>query len=191
MKIIPVFCPNYFTPEQMSESKILGICLHGTAGSLASALAELTNPKPLTPKLAVSANFLVARNGYIYQLVEPFSGRRAWANGNLFNPDRSVKWIADCQDRKINPNWHSVSIEHEATWADMERHNYAAITDEQWAASQALSAYILQRAGLKANHETITTHGQYDSVNKTNCPGVLFGPSYAEQLGKSWPALKG
>lgn len=195
MRLIPSASPNYFQEPSKGAWPIRGVVLHGTAGSLASSLFELQNPKHITPSLAVSANYLVSKAGTVYELVDPFAGKRAWCNGNMINPDLSVKWLARIFPavlaRKDNPNYYTVSIEHEANWGDMVDHNYKSVTDKQWAASQELTAYILHGFGLKANHETILTHGQFDSKNKTNCPGVLFGPSYAEQLIKTWPDLAG
>lgn len=188
MNIIPLPSKNYFEPAEMSDSTIAALCMHGTASDgLQSALDWLRNPQPRNPKAAVSANYVISKAGVIYELVDPFSGKRAWANGWVESFDNSVQWLADAVKHKVNPNWKTISFEHEATWADMV--NRGHMTDNQWAASQELAAYCLRRCGLKANHETIITHSQISGRQKYNCPGVIFTPSYTEQLIKANPDL--
>lgn len=188
MKLIPLPSQNRFKPGDMTENTVRALVMHGTASvGVQSALDWLRNPQPRNPKAAVSANYVISKAGVIYELVDPFSGDRAWANGWVENSDPTVKWLQDAIKRKINPNWLTISFEHEATWEQMQSRGH--MTDAQWAASQELAAYCLRRFGLKANHETIITHSQISGRQKYNCPGVIFTPAYTEQLIKKYPDL--
>jgi N-acetyl-anhydromuramyl-L-alanine amidase AmpD len=55
------------------------IVLHATAGSYASALKELCDPKPKKPDDRVSAHYLIAKTGHTAQLVP--DARAAWHAG--------------------------------------------------------------------------------------------------------------
>jgi len=188
MKMIPLPSPNRFIPAEMQHNKVKALVMHGTASEgVQSALDWLRNPQPRNPKAAVSANYVISKAGVVYELVDPFSGDRAWANGWVENPDPSIKWLQFAIANKLNPNWLTISFEHEATWQEML--NRGRLTDPQWAASQELAAYCLRRVNLKANHETIITHSQISGRQKYNCPGVIFTPSYTEELVKKYPDL--
>lgn len=176
MKIVKLPSPNYFT----AVNPIKAVCLHGTAGSWQAALAWLRNPQVENPNAAVSANYLVTKSGAVYELVDWQAGRRAWANGIVENYDKSIKWLVDAAKGKVNPNYLTVSIEHEATLQEMLDH--ASMTDAAFNASIELTAFILKTAGLKASHETIIGHNQISGKQKYNCPGVIFPPAYTEVL---------
>lgn len=183
MDIIYKPAANYYSPWQMKESKIQAVCLHGTSGAAAGALSWLTSKQS-----GVSSNYLVTKLGDIYNLVDWRSGRRAWANGKIDIYDATIKWLDDAVKRGINPNWITVSIEHEASFEDMAFHR--SMTDRQFNASIELTAAVLVAAGLKANHDTIIAHCQICAKAKPNCPGVIFVPAYLEQLLIRHPELK-
>lgn len=186
MNIIKLPSQNCYQPAQMTERAVWSVVAHGTASADAwSAIGWLRNPKS-----GVSANYVISKTGVIYELVDWQAGRRAWANGivDAINYDRSLKWLNDCVRRKINPNWHTVSIEHEATDPEMRRQ--ASMTDAQFNASIDLTAYIMRLANLKASHETYVTHHQIAGAAKPTCPGVIFPPAFLEVLIDRNPDLK-
>jgi N-acetyl-anhydromuramyl-L-alanine amidase AmpD len=179
MEIIDYPSPNYF--DNVS-SKIQAIVLHGTAGSLSSALAELTNPKAYNPDARVSSNYVIGRNGSIYRLVAYWQGKRAWANGILNRPDSTIDWLMECAARGLNPNKFTISIEHEAASGDMLAHNYSSMPKAQLASSKELVRTLLGYNGLIADHNSIIGHNQIDSVSRAFCPGVINIPEYIANL---------
>lgn len=175
MDFIKFQSPNYFRPGDMTETNIQAIVLHGTAGPVGASLSWLLNAKS-----KVSSNYLISKRGQIYELVSWDSGRRSWANGIVENWDRSLAWLARAVKDEINPNWITWSIEHEASETEMKSH--ASMTDAQFNSSIELTAFLLRKAGLKANHQTVIGHNQISGTAKFNCPGVIFPPAYTEQL---------
>lgn len=184
MKFIDLASPNYY----LSNKSIAAVVLHGTASGVQSAIAHLRNPQTDNPGAAVSANFVIAKTGNIYRLVDFLKGRRAWGNGVPENIDTSIKWLVHAVQNKINPNLITVSIEHEATRKEME--TGAPMTNEQFNSSIELTAYILRAVGLKANHQTIIGHNQISGTQKYHCPGVIFPPAYTEVLIDRNPDLR-
>lgn len=171
MNIIDNPSPNYW----WDNTPIKAIVLHGTAGSLLSAIGWLCNRKS-----GVSSNYLIGKNGKVFCLVNPYQGKRAWANGIVETSDRSIKWLNDAIANRINPNVETISIEHEANSWDME--NNGRMTDAQWRASQDLVTQLLQDFGLPMTDQTVIGHFQISGKNKKYCPGVIFVPAYREQL---------
>lgn len=176
MNIINYPSPNFWK----ANNPIKGIVLHGTAGSLSSALFTLTDPRPDNPQDAVSANYLIDLNGDIYRFMSWWKGKRSYANGNLLKPDTSVSWIKECQDRGINPNFVTLSVEHVASRDAMLQNK--SMTEQQFASSMWLVGKLLSDNGLKASHETVVGHFQLDSVNRPFCPGVINIGAYIEVL---------
>lgn len=172
--------PNFFEPGEMKESKIQAVVLHGTSGPLQASIDWLRNPRHGDPNAAVSSNYVISKSGVIYELVPFEVGLRAFANGIVENYDYSIKWLADAFRNGINPNWITVSIEHEASYNDMVLRR--SMTDAQFNSSIDLTAYILAANNLPANHQTIIGHNQISGKIKFNCPGVIFPPAYTEQL---------
>lgn len=172
--------PNFFTPNEMRVNQVAAVVLHGSAGPAGPSLDWLRNPRRDNPGAAVSSNYFISKSGVIYELVPWEPGYRAFANGMVENYDTSIKWLVSAVAQRINPNWITVSIEHEASSLEMETR--ASMTDAQFNSSIDLTAYVLAGAGLKASHETIIGHNQISGKNKYNCPGVIFPPAYTEVL---------
>lgn len=64
--MIPNPSPNFRrTPARRPTCVII----HATAGELVGALQELCDPKPAMPAARVSAHYVIARDGTVYQLV--------------------------------------------------------------------------------------------------------------------------
>jgi N-acetyl-anhydromuramyl-L-alanine amidase AmpD len=184
VKLIDSPSDNYWTDSR----PIKAIVMHGTDGPWPAALAWLKNPRADNPGKAVSANYLITKQGFIYRLVDWTKGRRAWANGIVEAPDNSLQWLKEAVKEKVNPNLITVSIEHEASGYEMV--HMTPMTNEQFNASIELSALILRTAGLKASHETIVGHNQISGRQKYYCPGVIFPPAYTEVLIIRNPDLK-
>lgn len=180
--------PNFFTPEEMKVSKIAAVVLHGSAGPAGPSIDWLRNPRRDNPGAAVSSNYFISGSGVIYELVPWEPGYRAFANGIIETPDLSLAWLRDAIKRRLNPNWITVSIEHEAMEAEMR--NRAPMTDNQFNSSIDLTAYVLRQAGLKASHETINGHFQISGKVKADCPGVINIGAYTEVLIIRNPDLK-
>lgn len=177
---------NYYSPNEMGESDIYGVVNHGTqSDNVFSAIGWLRSPKS-----EVSSNYVISKSGKIYELVDWQSGKRAWANGVVDKEfyDHTIPWLVDCVKRKINPNWHTVSVEHEATLDDML--HARPMPDAQFNASIELNAYILRAAGLKAGHPQVLVHRQIAGRGKPYCFNSIFVPAYVEVLIDRNPDLK-
>lgn len=117
------------------------------------------------PKSKVSAHFGISLNGEIWQFVPV--NMAAWANGILELPDMSIKWLADCVVKKINPNQVTVSIENEGDSA-------MVMPELQYQSNKSLTSWLLKEAGLKASEQTIIRHSQITGLQRANCPGIGF-----------------
>lgn len=183
MGIIRYSSQNYF----QASNPIEAVCLHGTAGSLWGSLATLRDVRVDNPALAVSSNYLIDKNGQIYELVPWQLNRRAYANGVVENYDKSLNWLVQAVRAGLNPNLITVSIEHVA--GELEMISRASMPNAQFNSSIELTANILAAAGLKANHQTIVGHNQISGYKRYNCPGVIFPPAYTEVLINRFPEL--
>jgi N-acetyl-anhydromuramyl-L-alanine amidase AmpD len=132
------------------------IILHGTAGG--GAVSWLDNPVS-----QVSAHYVITEDGVIHQLVDEQD--TAWANGVLTG-NHDTWW-----DSAINPNYQTISIEHEKA----DPTNALALTAAQQSASFVLIGRICQRWSIPAQLATanggITGHFSIDPVNRSQCPG--------------------
>lgn len=187
-RMVKMPSPNFFTPNEMTVSQVAAVVLHGSAGPAGPSIDWLRNPRRDNPGAAVSSNYFISKSGVTYELVPWEPGYRSFANGIIELPDLSLAWLRNAIKRRINPNWITVSIEHEAT--DSEMRNRAAMTDNQFNSSIDLTAYVLRQAGLKASHETINGHFQISGKDKANCPGVINIGAYTEVLILRNPDLK-
>lgn len=184
MEVMSIPSPNHFPPGEAKP--IRAIVLHGTAGALWPSINWLRNPRKDNPGAAVSANYVISRMGGVYELVDWRAGLRAYGNGIIRNPDKSLQWLLECRLKKINPNLVTISIEHEASNSDMVQRG--RMTDAQFSASQELVIRLARENGLPLDKEHINGHYQIDSQGKANCPGVINIPAYIEVLNirKDW-----
>ena len=121
-----------------------------------------------------SAHFLVSKLGKVYQFVKIEDN--AWGNG-LPN-ERIPKAAAVIVKSRpgINPNWYSVSIEHEGIFAETK----GELTTPQLQATIMLHAYIIDyvkdhfNITIPVDRGHILGHFEIDPVRKPNCPGGLF-----------------
>ena len=145
--------------------RVDAIVLHITQGT--DSRGWLTSPQS-----KASANYLIERDGTIYQLVPP--DHDAWANGQVDDPDTSnaliVRWLAerDSQGHPINFNQRTISIEHEGMSSN---NNGGSLTDAQVRATVALQAWLCATFTIPPDQDHILGHYQIDDVDRHYCPG--------------------
>ena len=146
---------------------------HITEGSAQSCINWFNSDR----NTGSSAHFLVARDGRVYQFVAIEDN--AWANG-LNTSDIPKAKAAIVQGKGVNPNWYSVSIEHEGIYAQTK----GALTAEQLESTIMLHRYIIAYVKDKynkvipADRQHILGHFEIDPRNKPNCPGEKFPWDY-------------
>jgi hypothetical protein len=150
--------------------------IHIAQGSYAGSVSWLTNTAS-----GVSAHFMVSKTGAITQMVNIFD--TAYANGLSWNtlrnswidPDgNAVKppWIG--LKVPINPNFTTVSIEHEG------------FTGEPWTAAmydadRRILQYIASQTPLSyIPHDTLIGHNEISPLSRAQCPGS--GVDFAKML---------
>lgn len=144
--------------------RVDGICWHITEGT--NSLGWLTNPAS-----QASANYLIARDGTIYELVPPTVD--AWANGKVDFPDTGNPLIAHWLTEKVNGvavnfNQRTVSIEHEGFTS---KGKGGSLTAKQVDATVALTAWLCGEFDVDADQVHILGHYEIDSVDRKDCPG--------------------
>ena len=147
------------------------ICIvnHISEGSKESCINWFTSPT----NHVSSAHFLVGKDGSIYQFV-PIE-EMAWANGlSVKDLDKATAKVV--KKKGYNPNWYSVSIEHEGGYVKTK----GALTEEQLSATIWLHRYIIDYVKVKfgeiipIDREHILGHYEIDPVRKPFCPGEKF-----------------
>lgn len=124
-----------------------------------------------------SAHFLVARDGKVYQFVAIEDN--AWANGISASDIPKAK-AAIVKSKGVNPNWYSVSIEHEGVYKE----THGALTRAQLESTIMLHKYIIAYVKDKYNkvipvdRDHILGHYEIDPVRKPFCPGEKFPFDY-------------
>jgi N-acetylmuramoyl-L-alanine amidase len=138
---------------------------HITQGSGASALSWLTNPAA-----QASANFMIDRDGTIYELVP--ADESAWANGAVDKPNTANSLISKWLTEGVNFNQRTISIEH----AGMTSSNKGgSLSAAQIDATIRLTAWLCQQFGIPADQDHILGHFEIDSINRPYCPGFSAG----------------
>jgi N-acetyl-anhydromuramyl-L-alanine amidase AmpD len=143
--------------------RVDAVIWHVTAGGFAGSLGWLTNPSS-----GASANYLINKDGAIYELVPP--DQDAWANGAVAKPDTSNPLIPKWLGEKVNFNQRTVSIETVREESANERPG--GFTEAQHRALVALTAWLCQTFRLTPDRTHIFGHRTIDSVNRPHCPGL-------------------
>ena len=117
------------------------------------------------PKSEVSAHYGIAKDGRIWQFVDPHN--TAWANGIVSEPDTSIKWLAVAVRDGVNPNYLTISIEHEGNSGE-------PMPETQYLSSLALHRSLVKAYALNPDSQHIIRHSQIDSINRLVCPGPSF-----------------
>ena len=134
--------------------KTIAIVNHIMQGTLTGTDSWFANPASI-----VSSHFGVGKNGEIHQYVS--LDNPAWANGGVNKPD----WPLLVQG--VNPNYYTVSIEHEGYTGDV-------MPEAQYQATLALHRWLIETLGIPVTRDSIIGHYRIDSINKANCPGAGF-----------------
>jgi len=143
--------PNF---NSRNGYKTLAIVEHIMAGTLTGTDSWFANPAS-----KVSSHFGVGKNGAIHQYVELENS--AWANGSVNNPNWPLLISG------VNPNYYTVSIEHEGESGDV-------MPEAQYQATLALHQWLIATLGIPVTRDTIIGHYRIDSVNRARCPGTGF-----------------
>ncbi|MBC2723321.1 N-acetylmuramoyl-L-alanine amidase [Desulfosporosinus sp.] len=143
--------PNHSAASK--KLKTIAIVDHIMQGSLAGTDSWFKNPAS-----KASSHFGVGKNGDIHQYVG--LDYPAWANGAVNKPDWPLY-------TGVNPNYYTVSIEHEGYTGDV-------MPEAQYQATLALHRWLIELLGIPVTRDTIIGHYRIDSVNKANCPGSGF-----------------
>jgi len=110
------------------------------------------------PRSKVSSHYLVTKDGRIFQLVREED--TAYAVGIVNRPD----WpLYD----GTNPNYYTLSIEHEALPGQ-------TLTEDQYQATRWLHQSLIKRWNIPLDGDHIIGHYRLDSVNRKNDPGPGF-----------------
>lgn len=149
--IIWIGSPNFSSPMGY---KIIAIVNHIMSGTLTGTDSWFANPAS-----KVSSHFGVGKNGEIHQYVS--LDNPAWANGVVNNPNWSLL------QNGVNPNYYTVSIEHEGESGDV-------MPEAQYQATLALHRWLIGTLGIPVTRDNIIGHYRIDSVNKSKCPGTGF-----------------
>lgn len=155
--VIQIPSPNYGLPrgtKGRAGHNVLAIVDHIMAGTLVGTDSWFQNTAS-----EVSAHFGVGKNGAIHQYVD--ENNVAWANGVVTKPTWPLLISG------VNPNYYTVSIEHEGQSGD-------SLTEAQYEATLALHLYLIDYFGLEVSTDTIIGHYRIDGVNRTDCPGSGF-----------------
>ena len=148
--IIWIGSPNFST---ISHKKI-AIVNHIMSGTLTGTDSWFTNPAS-----KVSSHFGVGKKGEIHQYVH--LNHSAWANGVVNKPNWPLL------QNGVNPNYYTVSIEHEGESGDI-------MSDAQYQATLALHRWLIRTLGIPVTRDNIIGHYRIDSVNRAKCPGTGF-----------------
>jgi N-acetyl-anhydromuramyl-L-alanine amidase AmpD len=155
--------------------------IHIAQGTYAGSISWLCNPAS-----GASAHFMVAKDGRIMQMVNIFD--TAWGNGLTWNTLRN-SWIdPDGNAVKpswkgltvpINPNFTTVSIEHEG------------FTGEPWTAAmyeadRRILQYVASQTPLSyIPHDTLIGHNEISPLARSQCPGS--GVDFARMIEPELP----
>jgi N-acetyl-anhydromuramyl-L-alanine amidase AmpD len=121
----------------------------------------------------LSANYIVDKDGTIYETVNPDS--KAYTQGIVKDPRQDLPGasgtIADPNDRAIG-----IEIVNEGNAANpgsTELTDFARYTPEQLAAVDDLTRYLTERYGITPSRETLLAHSDLNTVDKYD-PGPRF-----------------
>lgn len=150
--------PNFWGGR--NGNRIVAIVDHIMQSSFASADAWFHNSAS-----QVSAHFGITLDGRVYQWVR--TENTAWANGFLNQPDTNIDWIANALNNNINPNYFTLSIEHEGYTGN-------PFPEAQYQASLWLHKHLIGNYGVQPDRQHIVGHYKLDSINRPYCPGTGF-----------------
>lgn len=150
------------------------VCIHIAQGSYDAAVSWLSNAQS-NPNS--SSHFVIAKDGRIAQLVSvndsAWANGLGWENGQWVTPSGSpVKPTWQDIIAGVNPNWYTISVEHEGLYTE-------TWTDEMYASNNRLMQWLaLQFGSVNGSpffpyvaHRNVIGHYEIDPVDRANCPG--------------------
>lgn len=122
---------------------------------------------------ASSVHFLISRDGVVYQFMP--TEWAAWANGTTAVSPATPDWLRRLiVDGGTNPNYVTISIEHEGRYPED-----LPFTPAQLDASEELHVWIAQEhPSVPADRDHVIGHYQIDIVRRPFCPGGPDGNGY-------------
>jgi len=150
------------------------VVIHIAQGSYAAAVRWLQDAQ-LNPNS--SAHFVIAQDGRVAQLVSVNNG--AWANGLRWNADAAQPnggYWTNARGARVkpawqdlvpgqNPNYYTISIEHEGYYQE-------TWTPEMYAANNALLVWLAEQFDIWwTPYRNLIGHYAIDNVDRPNCPG--------------------
>ena len=161
----PIITDNFM--QGRNGSSVRAVVLHIVAGNMTNVF-NLFN----TPGKQVSAHFCIGKDGRIEQYVSV--NDTAFANGLGWDAIKK-QWM--CPHNNVvkpswqdltppdNPNWSTISIEHDGMPDDKW-------TPEMYDANNRLLAWLAEQFGLTyVPHRTLIGHFEIDPVDRSSCPG--------------------
>jgi N-acetylmuramoyl-L-alanine amidase len=146
--------PNFH--QGRAGHKVLAIVNHIMCGTLDGTDTWFKNPAS-----QVSAHYGIGKDGSIHQYVKDED--TAWAVGIVKNPSSPLIG----QNPGVNPNYYTISIEHEGYPQD-------GITEAQYQSTLWLHKQLIAKFNIPVDETHITGHFAFDSVSRTDCPGPKF-----------------
>lgn len=145
--------PNFHKGRRGGLGKIDQIVIHVTEGSADSTIEWFRNPAS-----QVSSHYMVQKDGLIVQFVA--EDDEAFAQGRVYSPTAPLVVVRG----DINPNYYSISIEHEG---DGEHE----IKGAQRESSINLIRNISTRRGIPIDRYHVVGHHEIYSLK--TCPGGI------------------
>ena len=144
----PVARENYW--HSMGQTKVAVVC-HTTGGSLAGTDAWFNNPIS-----QASTNFAIGQAGEIHQYIDPAGLNAPAANGLVRRPNGMFPILYEQQGR-VNPNFWTVSIEHEGFPSREIK------TEPMLESSLVLAAWVCQQFRILPDRSHFFSHTEIDA----------------------------
>lgn len=154
MKIIEDILPINFQKGRKGPYPVDTLVIHVTQGDARSVRSWFRDPAA-----QVSSHYMVQKDGDVINFVHEYD--TAWANGRVVRPTAQI--VIDRPD--ANPNWWTISIEHEGSGK------------EELTPTQRVSTLELIRQ-IQKRHPLITTDrkhilGHHEIYAPKTCPGAI------------------
>lgn len=141
---------------------IRALVFHISQGTYAGSINWANNPEA-----EASFHYIVAFDGRIGEVVDPFGPYAPWANGVDVGHTSLPPNLIDLADGSPNANWVTVSIEFEGKF---DRPPYP--TEAQYESSSRLAAWLCSKTGLEPKLDrTFVPHKFFSTQDRPNCPG--------------------
>lgn len=143
-----------------------GIVYHYTAGS---SIDEFIADFMGQTGRDASSNYIVDKDGTIYELIDP--DQAAWTHGDTNAPRTDLPWLTAQIAAGYNMNDRAVGIE--IVNEGNRDGDFVPYTPEQIAAVTWLTQYLVDRYGITPSRDRLLGHSDINSTSKFD-PGPLF-----------------